>query len=135
MALAQRTQSTEQDWLACLLHPNRDTHTYIATDSASFLSQIYRHVLNPMSIRIRLHAELIQAISTIIEHSPHQLNLYKVKAHSSAIGNEEADACAQTAAIMDDTDISLPDSKDPFHNSIRLSVKPPRGHSHTPLPQ
>eukprot|EP00983_Pelagomonas_calceolata_P014668 465560-Pelagomonas_calceolata.AAC.1 len=50
------------------------------------------------------------------EHSPHQLNFYKVIAHSFIIGNEGADACAQTAALMDITDISLPDAKDPFHN-------------------
>mmetsp|Transcript_24768 Transcript_24768/g.67507 ORF Transcript_24768/g.67507 Transcript_24768/m.67507 type:complete len:194 (-) Transcript_24768:62-643(-) len=87
-----------------------------------------------MRMRTHLHAELIQAISTIIEHSPHQLNFYKVKAHSGVIGNEGDDVCAQTAVLMDNTDIALPDAKDPFHNFFWLSVNPPQGHSHNPTP-
>eukprot|EP00983_Pelagomonas_calceolata_P002797 92748-Pelagomonas_calceolata.AAC.1 len=66
-----------------------------------------------------LHAELIQAISTILEHSPHPIHFYKVKDHSGIIGNEGADACAHTAALANTTDIALPNAnlKDPFHNN------------------
>ena len=69
-----------------------------------------------MRMRYHLHAELIHAISTIIEHSPHPIHFYKVKAHSGIIGNEGADACARTAALSDTVDITLPDARDPFHN-------------------
>eukprot|EP00983_Pelagomonas_calceolata_P067992 1149720-Pelagomonas_calceolata.AAC.1 len=56
-------------------------------------------------------------------------NLYKVKAHYDIIGKEEADACARTAALTDNTDIALPDARDPFHNSYCqwLSLKPTHG--------
>eukprot|EP00983_Pelagomonas_calceolata_P079960 1154929-Pelagomonas_calceolata.AAC.4 len=111
--------------MAGILDAIQQGHTNIATEIASCLSQIYRQVLNLMRMRTHLHAELIQATSTIIEHSPHQLNFYKVKAHSGVIGNEGADACTQTVAIMDNTDFSLLDAKDPFYNSFWLSVKPP----------
>mmetsp|Transcript_1067 Transcript_1067/g.2390 ORF Transcript_1067/g.2390 Transcript_1067/m.2390 type:complete len:174 (-) Transcript_1067:76-597(-) len=70
--------------------------TDIASDSASCLSLISKQTLNPMRMRYHLHAELIRAISTILEHSPHSIHFYKVKAHSGIIGNEGADACARS---------------------------------------
>eukprot|EP00983_Pelagomonas_calceolata_P059003 1145735-Pelagomonas_calceolata.AAC.3 len=70
-----------------------------------------------MRMRTHLHAELIQAISNVLEHSLHPVHLYKVKAHSGIIGNEGVDACARAAALTDSTDIALPDARDPFYNS------------------
>eukprot|EP00983_Pelagomonas_calceolata_P005719 188084-Pelagomonas_calceolata.AAC.1 len=95
----------------------------IASDSASCLSQISKQTLNPMRMRNRLHAELIQAVSDLLEHSPHPIHFYKVKAHSDIIGNEGADPCARTAALSDTIDIALPDARDPFHNLYWLSLK------------
>eukprot|EP00983_Pelagomonas_calceolata_P114605 1160111-Pelagomonas_calceolata.AAC.17 len=46
------------------------------------------------------------------------------RAHSGVIGNEGADACAEAAAVIDTTDISQPDVKNPFGNSFQLSVPP-----------
>eukprot|EP00983_Pelagomonas_calceolata_P053269 1143234-Pelagomonas_calceolata.AAC.1 len=97
--------------------------TDIASDSASCLSQIFEQTSNSMRMRYHLHAELIRALSTIIEHSSHPIHFYKVKAHSGIIGNEGADACACTAALTDTTDIVLPDAKDLFHNNYWLSLK------------
>eukprot|EP00983_Pelagomonas_calceolata_P066446 1149050-Pelagomonas_calceolata.AAC.1 len=76
-----------------------------------------------MRMRSHLHAELIQAISSVLEHSPHPVHFYKVKAHSGIIGNEGADAYARTAALTDTTDITLPDARDPLHNFYWLSLK------------
>eukprot|EP00983_Pelagomonas_calceolata_P065993 1148818-Pelagomonas_calceolata.AAC.1 len=42
-----------------------------------------------MCMRTHLHAELIQAISIIVEHSPHQLNFYKVKATLASLAMRE----------------------------------------------
>ncbi|KAF5828068.1 hypothetical protein DUNSADRAFT_18267 [Dunaliella salina] len=97
--------------------------TEIATDSASYLFQISDQSLHPMRMRYHLHAELIHAISTILEHSPHPIHFYKVKAHSGIIGNEGADACARTAALSHTIDIALPDARNPFRDSYRLSLK------------
>eukprot|EP00983_Pelagomonas_calceolata_P124713 1161134-Pelagomonas_calceolata.AAC.1 len=61
----------------------------------------------------------------------------RVIAHSGIIGNEGADACAHTAALMDATDIALLDAWDPIHNFFWLSMKSLHGrngdphHSHT----
>eukprot|EP00983_Pelagomonas_calceolata_P016381 517465-Pelagomonas_calceolata.AAC.1 len=75
-----------------------------------------------MRMRTHLHAELIQAISGLLKHSPHPVHFYKVKAHSGIIDNEGADACARTAALMNATDITLPDARDPFQNFYWLSL-------------
>eukprot|EP00983_Pelagomonas_calceolata_P001190 41030-Pelagomonas_calceolata.AAC.1 len=58
--------------------------------------QIAKQTLNPMRMMTHLHAELIRAISTILEHSTHPqaIHFYEVDAHSGIIGNEGADACA-----------------------------------------
>eukprot|EP00983_Pelagomonas_calceolata_P084990 1156469-Pelagomonas_calceolata.AAC.4 len=87
-------------------------HTAIASDSTSCLSQISKQTFNPMRMRTHFHwhAELIQASSNALEHSPHPVHSYKVKTHS---GNEGADACARAAALTDTVEIALPD---PFHN-------------------
>eukprot|EP00983_Pelagomonas_calceolata_P009806 317667-Pelagomonas_calceolata.AAC.1 len=61
--------------------------TDIASDSASCLFQISKQILNPMRMRDHLHAELIQATSILLEHSPQPVNFYKVKSHSGIIGN------------------------------------------------
>ena len=98
--------------------------TKIATDSASCIFQISNETLHPMRMRYHIHAELIHAILSIIEHSPHPIHFYKVKAHSGIIGNEGADACARTAAVFDTVGITLPDTRDPFHNFYWLSLKP-----------
>ncbi|KAF5834867.1 Hsp70 protein-domain-containing protein [Dunaliella salina] len=50
--------------------------TEIATDSASCLSQISNQTLHPIRMRYLLHAELIHAISTMLEHSPHPIHFY-----------------------------------------------------------
>eukprot|EP00983_Pelagomonas_calceolata_P112731 1159912-Pelagomonas_calceolata.AAC.7 len=88
-----------------------------------------------MRMRTYLHAELIQVISNVLEHSPHPIHFYKVKAHSGIIGNEGANACAHAAALMDTTDVALPDARDPFHNFYWLTLKSSRNgdphHSHT----
>eukprot|EP00983_Pelagomonas_calceolata_P025581 803429-Pelagomonas_calceolata.AAC.1 len=63
----------------------------------------------------------------MLEHSPHRIHFYKVKAHSGIIGNERADACAHTAALTDATDIALPDARDPFHKFYWLSSKTSHG--------
>eukprot|EP00983_Pelagomonas_calceolata_P002920 96274-Pelagomonas_calceolata.AAC.1 len=60
-----------------------------------------------MRMRTHLHAELIRAISDLFKHSPHPVHFCRVKAHSGIIGNEGADACARTAALMDTMDIAL----------------------------
>eukprot|EP00983_Pelagomonas_calceolata_P070759 1150920-Pelagomonas_calceolata.AAC.1 len=98
-------------------------HTDKASDSASCLSQISKQTLHPMRTRTHLHAELIQAISNLLKHSPHPAHFYKVKAYSGIIGNEGADACACTAALVNTTDIILPDARDPFHNFYWLTLK------------
>eukprot|EP00983_Pelagomonas_calceolata_P077356 1153820-Pelagomonas_calceolata.AAC.2 len=59
------------------------------------------------------------------DKAPRQINFLKVLAHSCVIGNEGSNAWAQTAVLMDTTDISLPDAKDPFHNFFWLSAKFP----------
>jgi hypothetical protein len=74
-------------------------------------------------MRYHLHAELIHAISTISENSPHPIHFYKVKAHSGIVGNEGADACARNAALSDNIDVVFPDARDPFHNIYWLSLK------------
>eukprot|EP00983_Pelagomonas_calceolata_P002832 93520-Pelagomonas_calceolata.AAC.1 len=53
-------------------------HIDIASDSASCLSQISKQTLNPMRVRNLLHAELIHAISTMLEQSPHPIHFYEV---------------------------------------------------------
>eukprot|EP00983_Pelagomonas_calceolata_P002406 80904-Pelagomonas_calceolata.AAC.1 len=102
---------------------NLQGQTDIASDSASCLSQVSKQTLNLMRIRNHLHAELIQAISTMLEHSLHPIHSYKVKAHSGIIRNEGADAQGRTAALTDTTDIAPPDARDPFHNIHWLSLK------------
>eukprot|EP00983_Pelagomonas_calceolata_P056144 1144455-Pelagomonas_calceolata.AAC.3 len=79
-----------------------------------------------MRMRKHLHAELIQDISNLLEHSPHPVHFYKVKAHSGIIGNEGADACARTPALSNTIDIALPDARDPFHKFYWLSLKTSR---------
>ena len=80
-------------------------------------------------MRNHLHAELIESIAGIIEQSPRPIHFFKVKAHSGVIGNEGADACARTAALMNTTDISLPYAKDPFYNSHWLAYRPSNTHA------
>eukprot|EP00983_Pelagomonas_calceolata_P097865 1158288-Pelagomonas_calceolata.AAC.8 len=126
------TNTINRSKLAGILVELQQGHTDITTDSAYCLSQIYRQILNPMRMRTHLHAEFIHATSTIVEQSPRQTNSLKVKTHSDVIGNEGADACAQAAALMDTTYISLPDAKDPLNNPFWLSRKdrpsnPPEG--------
>eukprot|EP00983_Pelagomonas_calceolata_P086414 1156752-Pelagomonas_calceolata.AAC.2 len=90
-----------------------------------------------MRVRTHLHAEFIQVISNILEHSPHPIHFYEVKAHTGIIGNEGADACARAASLTDTADIALPDARDPFHNFYWLPLKSSHGrnsdphHSHT----
>eukprot|EP00983_Pelagomonas_calceolata_P013851 443589-Pelagomonas_calceolata.AAC.2 len=86
-----------------------------------------KQILKPMCMRTHLHAELIQAISDFLKHSPHPAHFYKVKTHSGIIGNEGADACACTAALMDTKDIALPGARDPFYNFYWLSLKSSHG--------
>eukprot|EP00983_Pelagomonas_calceolata_P004068 132303-Pelagomonas_calceolata.AAC.1 len=69
-----------------------------------------------MRMRNHLHAELIQAISNLLEHLPYSIHFYKVQTHSGIIGNEGAHACARTVALSNTIDIALPDARDPFHN-------------------
>eukprot|EP00983_Pelagomonas_calceolata_P018203 570768-Pelagomonas_calceolata.AAC.1 len=69
-----------------------------------------------MRMRTHLHAELIQAISDLLKHSPHP----------------GADACAHTAALRDTTDIALPDARDPFYNFYGLPLKPSHGQNGEP---
>eukprot|EP00983_Pelagomonas_calceolata_P064354 1148087-Pelagomonas_calceolata.AAC.1 len=76
-----------------------------------------------MRMRTHLHAELIQTISNVLEHSPHPVHFYKFKTHSGIIGNEGADACAHTAALTGTMDIALPGARDSFHNFYWLSLK------------
>eukprot|EP00983_Pelagomonas_calceolata_P066681 1149157-Pelagomonas_calceolata.AAC.2 len=77
--------------------------TDIAYDNASCLSQVSKQTLSPVRMRNYLHAELIHALSTMLEHSPHPIHFYK--AHSGIIGNEGAGTCAHTAALTDATNI------------------------------
>jgi len=107
-------------------------YKFIATDSASCLSQICTQIVNPMRMSTHLHAELIQKIANIIEHSLCPIYLYKVNAHSGIVGNEGADACARTAAYKDTTDIALPDAEDPFYNSFWLASALPVAHALNP---
>eukprot|EP00983_Pelagomonas_calceolata_P064822 1148302-Pelagomonas_calceolata.AAC.1 len=107
-------------------------HTDIASDSAPCLSQISKQTFNPMHMRIHHHAEFIQAISNVLEHSLHPIHFYKVKAHSGIIGNEGADACARAAALTDTTDIALSDARDPFHNFYWLTLKSLHGRNGDP---
>eukprot|EP00983_Pelagomonas_calceolata_P067201 1149401-Pelagomonas_calceolata.AAC.3 len=113
--------------LAGILAALQQRHTDIAPDSASCLSQISKQTSNPMRMRTHLHAELIHAISKVLEHSPRPIYFYKVKAHSGIIGNKGADTCACTAALTDTTDIALPDARDPFHNFYWISSKSSHG--------
>eukprot|EP00983_Pelagomonas_calceolata_P010405 337395-Pelagomonas_calceolata.AAC.1 len=85
-----------------------------------------------MRMRTHLHAELIQAILDLFKHSPHPVHFYKVKAHSGIISNEGADACARTAALVDTTDVALPDAGDFFYNFYWLSLKSSHGHNGEP---
>eukprot|EP00983_Pelagomonas_calceolata_P029414 921616-Pelagomonas_calceolata.AAC.4 len=101
--------------------------TDIASDNASCLSQNFKQTLNPMRMRYHLHAGLIHAISTTVEHSPHPIHFYKVKANSGIIGNEGPDACARSAALKATTDIELPHAWDPFHDIYWLSLKTSHG--------
>eukprot|EP00983_Pelagomonas_calceolata_P066456 1149052-Pelagomonas_calceolata.AAC.2 len=101
----------------------------VASDNAFCLSQISKQTLNPMRMRNHLHAELIHAISNMLEHSPHPIHFFKVRAHSGIIGNEGADACARSAALTYTTDITLPDARDPFHNFYWLSLETSHGHT------
>eukprot|EP00983_Pelagomonas_calceolata_P028699 898961-Pelagomonas_calceolata.AAC.1 len=80
-----------------------------------------------MRMSTHLRAELIQAISNVLEHSLHPIHFYMVKAHSGIIGNAGADACARAAALADTTDIALPDARDPFHNFYWLTMKSSHG--------
>eukprot|EP00983_Pelagomonas_calceolata_P067306 1149427-Pelagomonas_calceolata.AAC.2 len=64
-----------------------------------------------MRMRTHLHAELIQAISNVLEHSPHP----------------GAGACIHAAALKDTGDIALPDARDPFYNFYWLSSKSSHG--------
>eukprot|EP00983_Pelagomonas_calceolata_P017825 559632-Pelagomonas_calceolata.AAC.1 len=54
-----------------------------------------------MRMRTHIHAELIQNISNILEHSPHTVHFFKVIAHSGIVGNEGLDTCARAAALTD----------------------------------
>eukprot|EP00983_Pelagomonas_calceolata_P054933 1143896-Pelagomonas_calceolata.AAC.1 len=131
------TNTINRAELAGILVALQQGHTAIASDSASCLSQISKQIFNPMRMRTHLHAGLIQAISNVLEHSPHPLHFYKVKEHSGIIGNEGADACARAATLTDTTDFALPDARDPFHNFYWLRLKSSHGrngdphHSHT----
>eukprot|EP00983_Pelagomonas_calceolata_P064539 1148177-Pelagomonas_calceolata.AAC.2 len=107
--------------LAGTLVALQEGHTAIASDSASCLSQISNQTCNPMCVRSHLHAELIQAISNALEHSPQPVHFYEVTAHSGVIGNEGADACARAAALTDTMEIALPDARDPSHNFYWLT--------------
>eukprot|EP00983_Pelagomonas_calceolata_P101879 1158746-Pelagomonas_calceolata.AAC.5 len=93
--------------LAGILVALQQGHTDIASDRASRLSQISKQALKSMCMRTYLHAELIQAISDLLEHSPHPVHFCKAKAHSAIIVNEGTDACACTAALTDTTDMHL----------------------------
>eukprot|EP00983_Pelagomonas_calceolata_P076040 1153252-Pelagomonas_calceolata.AAC.2 len=110
------TNTTNRAELAGIPVAFQQGHTDIASDSASCLSQISKQTFNPMRMRTRLHAELIQDISNILKHSPHPVHFYQVEAHSGIIDNEGADTCARAAALTDITDFALPDARDPFHN-------------------
>eukprot|EP00983_Pelagomonas_calceolata_P041126 1137924-Pelagomonas_calceolata.AAC.1 len=79
------TNTINRAELAGILAALQQGHTAIASDSASYLSQISKQTFNPMRMRTHLHAELIRAISNVFEYSPHPIHLYKVKAHSDII--------------------------------------------------
>eukprot|EP00983_Pelagomonas_calceolata_P081338 1155536-Pelagomonas_calceolata.AAC.2 len=85
-------------------------------------------------MRMRTHpqAELIQAISNVLEHSLHPVHFYKVKAHSGIISDEGTDACARIAALTDSMDIALPDARDPSHNFYWLPLKSSHGRNSDP---
>eukprot|EP00983_Pelagomonas_calceolata_P127660 1161428-Pelagomonas_calceolata.AAC.3 len=78
-------------------------------------------------MRSHLHAELIQAISIVLEHSSHPVNFYKVKAHSVVFGNKGADACACAAALKGTTEVALPEARDPFHDFYWLTLRSSHG--------
>eukprot|EP00983_Pelagomonas_calceolata_P046672 1140288-Pelagomonas_calceolata.AAC.1 len=65
------TNTINRAELAGIIVALQQGHTDIASDSASCLSQISKQTLNPMRTRTHLHAELIQAISDLLKHSPH----------------------------------------------------------------
>eukprot|EP00983_Pelagomonas_calceolata_P085383 1156540-Pelagomonas_calceolata.AAC.5 len=67
-----------------------------------------------------------------IEHFPHPINSYKVKAHSGIIGNEGAGAFACTAALTGILDTALPDARDPLCNLYWLSLKSLHGRKGDP---
>eukprot|EP00983_Pelagomonas_calceolata_P005658 186020-Pelagomonas_calceolata.AAC.1 len=104
-------------------------HTEIVSDSASCLFQISKEELNLMQMRTTHRGH---AIPSLKEHYLHPIHSYKVKAHSGIIGNEGADACARTAALMDTMDIAHADARGPFHNFHWISLKPTHGHNSDP---
>jgi len=63
------TNTINRAELAGILVAIMKEYEVIATDSASCLSQICTRIMNPMRMRTHLHAELIQKIANIIEHS------------------------------------------------------------------
>eukprot|EP00983_Pelagomonas_calceolata_P090595 1157441-Pelagomonas_calceolata.AAC.10 len=87
-----------------------------------------------MCMKNHLHAELIRAISHVLERSPHPVDF--LKAHSGIIGNEGADACARNTALMDTTVLSFKMPGIPF-TTYWLLLKSSYGcnidahHSHT----
>ncbi len=72
---------------------------HIATDSACSLSQIRKQLLFPELHRKHTHRKLLEQIASMINESDTPINFYKVKAHTSVIGNEFADAIAKPAAL------------------------------------
>eukprot|EP00983_Pelagomonas_calceolata_P133135 1161936-Pelagomonas_calceolata.AAC.2 len=83
-----------------------------------------------MRMRTHVHAELTQAISNVLEHSLHLVHFCEVdKAQSGTIGNEGADTCAHTAALMNTTNIALPGARDSFRKFYWLSFKFSQGHN------
>eukprot|EP00983_Pelagomonas_calceolata_P020416 643737-Pelagomonas_calceolata.AAC.1 len=79
------TNTINRAELAGILVALQQGHTAIASGSASCLSQNSKQTFNPICMRTHLHAELIQAISSVLERSPHPVHFYKVKAHSGII--------------------------------------------------
>eukprot|EP00983_Pelagomonas_calceolata_P024995 785952-Pelagomonas_calceolata.AAC.1 len=62
--------------LAGILVAFQQGHTNITSDNASCLSQISKQTLKQMRVRTHLHVELIQAISDLLQHSPHPVHFY-----------------------------------------------------------
>jgi hypothetical protein len=76
-------------------------YTQIASDSASYLSQIRKQLLFTEMQRDHIHSILVEQIVSMISASPEPICFYKVKAHSGIAGNECADAIAKHSALHD----------------------------------